>query len=98
LKNDKSLLKYIEGLHSYIHHTILFFKPRYLDEVCIQVQYLEECGRLNREDYHSNSKPHENDKVTTSSTKEENKKKRGHCSYCDKDDHMKDGCWKLDPD
>lgn len=37
LNIDESLLTYIGGLHSYLHHTILLFKLTNLDEVCIQV-------------------------------------------------------------
>jgi len=91
-------LKYIGGLHSYLCHTILLFKPAYLNDVYVQEQYLEECGRFDKEDNNSKSKPHGKDKVVALSAKEENKKKRGHCSNCDKDDHTKDGCWKLHPD
>lgn len=36
LKIDEILLKYIRGFHSYLHHTILLFKPMNLDEVCVQ--------------------------------------------------------------
>jgi len=96
LKSNACLLKCIGGLHSYLHHTNLFFKPKDMDEVCVQAQYLEEHGRYDREDYQSKTKG--KDKVATSSTKEENKKKKGHCSYCGKDGNVKEGCWRLYPE
>jgi len=51
LKSNACLLKYIGGLHSYLCHTILLFKPMNLDEVCVEAQYLEESGRYDQEDY-----------------------------------------------
>lgn len=36
LKTNESLLKYIRGLHSYLHHTILLLKPMDLDENYVQ--------------------------------------------------------------
>lgn len=98
LKIDEILLKYMGGLHSYLFHTILLFKPTDLDEVCVQLKYLEEHGRIDREDYLSKIKPHGKDKFFASYRKEDNKKKRWHYSHCDKDGHTKDGCWKLHPD
>jgi len=95
LNIDEILLKYIGGLHSYLYHTILLFKPTNLDDVYVQAQYLEECGRFDNEDNYSKSKPHRNDKFAASYAKEENKKKRGHYSHCDKYGHTKDGCWRL---
>ena len=38
---QETLLKFIGGLHSYFHHTILMFNPTNLDEVCVQATQIE---------------------------------------------------------
>ena len=40
LYSQETLLKYTGGLHSYLRHTILMFKPTNLDEVCVQAIHL----------------------------------------------------------
>ena len=41
----ETLLKFIEGLHSYLCYTILMFKPTNLDEVCLQATHIESKGK-----------------------------------------------------
>jgi hypothetical protein len=41
LHTRETLLKYIGGLHSYLHHTILMFNPTNIDEVSVQATHLE---------------------------------------------------------
>jgi hypothetical protein len=43
-------MKYIGALHSYIRHTLLFFNPTNLDEVCVQATHLESMGKNGREE------------------------------------------------
>jgi hypothetical protein len=43
-------MKYIGALHSYIRHTLLFFNPTSLDEVCVQATHLENMGKHVQED------------------------------------------------
>ena len=45
LHSQKTFLKYIGGLHTYLRHTILMFNPTSLDEVCIQATHLEARGK-----------------------------------------------------
>jgi hypothetical protein len=45
LDSYETLMKYIGALHSYIHHTLLFFNPTNLDEVCVQDTHLESRGK-----------------------------------------------------
>ena len=45
LQSQDNFLKYIGGLHSYLKHTILMFKPTSLDEVCVQATHLEARGK-----------------------------------------------------
>jgi hypothetical protein len=45
LDSYETLMKYISELHSYIHHTLLFFNPTSLDEVCVQATHLESKGK-----------------------------------------------------
>ena len=44
-QSQDTLLKYIEGLHSYLRHTILMFNPNNLDEVCVQATHLKARGK-----------------------------------------------------
>ena len=43
--SQDTLLKYIEGLHSYLRHTLLMFNPTSLDEVCVQATHREARGK-----------------------------------------------------
>lgn len=45
LKSQGTLLKYIGGLDCYLRHTILLFNPIGWDEVCVQAQHFENCGK-----------------------------------------------------
>ena len=45
LYTQETLLKFIGGLHSYLHHTILMFNPTKLDEVCVQATHIESKGK-----------------------------------------------------
>ena len=45
LQSQDTFLKYIEGLDSYIRHTIFMFNPKSLDEVCVQATHLEARGK-----------------------------------------------------
>lgn len=69
LKSQETLLKYVGGLHSYLHHTILLFNPSNLDQVCVQAQHLETHGKSNKEDKDSNKKPQGDGKVNATSKK-----------------------------
>ena len=44
LKSPNVLLKYLGGLHSHIRNQEMIFKPRTVDETCVQAQYLENLG------------------------------------------------------
>ena len=44
LYTQETLLKFIGGLHNYLHHTILMFNPTNLDEVCVQAMHIESKG------------------------------------------------------
>jgi hypothetical protein len=39
------LLKYLGGLHSHLWRQVMLFKPRIIDEACVQAQYLENMGK-----------------------------------------------------
>jgi hypothetical protein len=43
-KNLDVLLKYPGGLHSHLRKQVIFFKPRTVDEACVQEQFLENIG------------------------------------------------------
>jgi hypothetical protein len=43
-KNPYVLIKYLWGLHSHLRKHVILFKPRIMDEACVQAQYLENIG------------------------------------------------------
>jgi hypothetical protein len=43
-KNPKVLLKYLRGLHSHLPKQVMLFKPKIVDETCVQAHYLENIG------------------------------------------------------
>jgi hypothetical protein len=43
-KNPYVLLKYLGGLHNHLWKQVMLFKPRSVDEACVQAQYLENIG------------------------------------------------------
>jgi len=43
-KNPYVLLKYLGGLHHHIWGKVMFFKPKWMGEACVQAQYLEKIG------------------------------------------------------
>jgi hypothetical protein len=44
-KNPYVLLKYLGGLHSHLQKQVMLFRPRTMDEVCVQAQYMENKGQ-----------------------------------------------------
>jgi hypothetical protein len=43
-KNLDVLLKYLGGLHSHLRKQVMLFKPKIIDEACVQAQCLENIG------------------------------------------------------
>jgi hypothetical protein len=41
LYTHETILKYIGGMHSYVHHTIIMFIPTKIDKVSVQDTHLE---------------------------------------------------------
>jgi hypothetical protein len=102
LDSYETSMKYIGTLHSYIRHTLLFFNPTSLDEVCVQATHLESKGKNGQEENsfkhsknHFNGKGNGKDKRTTTTKKEEGKSS---CSCCKKMGHDSEHCWKLHPE
>jgi hypothetical protein len=50
LDSYEKLMKYMGTLHSYIHHTFLFFNPTNLDKFCVQATHLENRRKHVQED------------------------------------------------
>ena len=46
LNSDETLLTYIDGLYSYLRHTLLLFDANDLDKVCVQATHLKACDKL----------------------------------------------------
>jgi hypothetical protein len=96
-------MKYIGVLHSYIRHTLLFFNPTSLDEVCVQFTHLENRGKHVQEDPSKKPPnfPHKQfkkfkrkDKNTATVKREEINPS---CTHCKKNGHDDEHCWKLHP-
>jgi len=51
LYTHETLLNYICGMHSYIHHTILMFTPTNIDKVLVWVTHLEASKGNNASEY-----------------------------------------------
>jgi hypothetical protein len=103
LHTPETLLKYIGGMHSYLHHTILMFNPTNIDEVSVQATHLEANKGKHVEDV--SEEPHEfeeqskgkgKSKKTTTVKKDEEKNPT--CSHCEKKGHDEKHCWKLHPE
>jgi hypothetical protein len=108
-KNPNAILKYMGGLHSHLRKKVMIFKPRKVDEACVQAQYLENMGHKKRQPSSSKQKEHEE------ASKEGMKKWNGgkdkkmptiahqckdpnnHSNHCNIDGHTKEKCWKLHP-
>ena len=43
-KNPDVLLKYLGGLHRHLREQVMMFKPKTMDETCVQAQYLKNIG------------------------------------------------------
>jgi hypothetical protein len=104
LSSRETLLKYIGGLHNYLRHTILMFKPTNLDKFCVQATHLEARGM--NEPQEGRKKPFvKGDKGkrkfkgngrNNASVKKEGEKLT--CKHCSKDGHDEEHCWKLHPE
>ena len=62
-KNPYVLLKYLGGLHCHLCEQVMLFKPKLVDEACVQEHYLENIGLkimqssgLNQKEKHEASK------------------------------------------
>jgi hypothetical protein len=99
-----TLMKYIGALHNYICHTLLFFNPTSLDEVCVQATQLENRGNNVQEvpTKKPSNFPHNQfkmfkrkDKKTATVKREEGNTS---CTHCKKNGHDDEHCWKLHPE
>jgi hypothetical protein len=103
LYTQETLLKYIGGYIAHLKHTILMFNLTNFDEVCVQATHIESGGRNVHDSFSEDSvqskegknKGKEKLKWTTMVKKEDEKPS---CSYCKKEGHDDDKCWKLHPE
>jgi hypothetical protein len=80
-------MKYIGALHNYMCHTLFLFNPTNIDEVCVQVIYLEIWGKNVHEDHAKKPSKFQNNKFkgkakgkkTVTTMKEEGKSSCTHC-------------------
>jgi len=102
LNSQDTLLKYIDGLHNYLRHTLLMFNPTELDNVYVQTTHLEERGKFVRDRKKKNASKSNSEKdkgkgkekgKTTSMVQKEKSKEL--CTHCKKEGHLAVKCWKL---
>jgi hypothetical protein len=96
LTTQENLMKYVGGLPSYNHNTVFIFGPTNLDEVSIQVMYIEEGKTRVSVSRESSSKKdgkgEGNGKKANSTIVKEEKLS---CKNCKKEGHDDDHCRKL---
>ena len=83
LDSPETLMKCIGALHSYLHHSLLWFDPTNLDESSVKAIHLENRGKHEQDDYAKT--------IVTTKKKEENP----FCTHCSKEGHDEEQCWKL---
>jgi hypothetical protein len=90
LYTHETLLKYIGGMHSYLRHTILMFKPTNIDKVLVQATHLEASKGKHAIKY---EKPYKFEKKlkgkwkSKKSTTVKQAEDRPTCSHCKKKGH-----------
>ena len=100
LYTQETLLKSIQGLHSYLHHTILLLNHTNLDEVCVQETHIEMKGKSVHDVPSAESiqakegKEKGKDKHTTTVRKGD---ARPTCSQFKNKGHEETKCWVLHP-
>lgn len=108
LNTHETLLKYIGGLHTDLHHTIMLLKPSDLDEVCVQATYLDGKGKFvsegkqkmaakfsGSEEEKQKNKDKGKAKTTSTVQQEKPEKQVEVCSHCKFKGHNEKQCWKL---
>jgi hypothetical protein len=100
LYTHENLLKYISGMHSYLHHTILMFISTNIDKVSVPTTHLEASkGKHVRKDknpfkFEKKSKGKWKSKKSTTMKQA---KGRPTCSHYKKKGHKESQCLKLHP-
>ena len=92
-------MKYIEGLPAHIQNSVFMFGPTNLDEVYVQVTYIEAgktcVGVLGELSSRKEDKRKWHGKKSNLVTiKEDNPS----CKHCKKEGHDEDRCWQLHPE
>jgi hypothetical protein len=100
-KNLDVFLNYMGGLHSHLRNHMMFFKPRKLDDSCVQEQYLENIGQKKGHPSGSKQKDHqeaskegkkkckEGKYKNTTTTTHQCKYLSDHFNHCEIDGHTK---------
>jgi hypothetical protein len=88
----------------------MLFKPRTVDEACVQAQYLENIGQKKGKPSGSKKKEHQEASKEgkkkwkggkykkTKTTTHQSKDPNNHCNHCNIDGHTEEKCWKLHPE
>ena len=98
---QETLLKFIEGLHSYLHHIILMFNPTNLGEVCVQATHIGSKGKsvhdLSSAESRQSKEGKEKGKGKHATTMRKGDE-RPTCSHCQDQGHKEAKCWVLHPE
>jgi hypothetical protein len=99
LTTQETLMKYIGGFLAYIRSTMFMFGPTNLDEVYVQVTYIEvekiRVSVLGESSSKKDGKGKGNGKKSNSATVKEDKLS---CKQCKKERHDDEHCWQLHPE
>ena len=95
---QENILKFIGGLHIYLHHTIHMFNPTNLDEGCVQATHNESKSKsvldfsLAKSIQSKEGKEKGKGKNTNTMRKGD---ERPTCSHCKIQGHEEENCWEL---
>jgi hypothetical protein len=93
LHTYETVIKYIGGLHSYLHCIFFMFNPTNIHEVLVQANHLESSkGKHGME-----NEPPKFEKQTKKDEKKIVivKKEKLTCTHCKRNGHDEDHCWKF---
>jgi hypothetical protein len=99
LHNQETLMKYIIGLPVHIRNTVFMFRPTHLNEVSVQMTYIE--ARKTRVGVSRESSSRKEDKRKWNGKKKNlvvRKEEKPSCKHCKKEGHDEDRCWQLHPE
>jgi hypothetical protein len=97
LHTHETLMKYIGGLPAHIRNIVFMFGPTKLDEVSVQVTYIEEGKAVVLGESTSSRKEDKRNWHGKNSNVVARKDEKPSCEHCNKEGHDVEKCWQLHP-